>query len=370
MYFLSLILIIPYLVLLLGFYRSLLKLRSFKVSREPATFVSVILPCRNEQANLPSVLRSISMQDYPAHLFELIIVNDNSTDRTSDILDELRYIAGITVVNNKGSGKKQALRTGIAVAKGTLIITTDADCDMGKQWIRTIAAFYEINRPRMIICPVQIEPANGFSGKFQQLEFLSLQGITAGSAVSEEATMCNGANLAFKREEYMSHADDLHYEINSGDDIFLLHALKRERRSGILWLESPEAMVTTKPAPTLATFFNQRSRWISKGKAFKDRFTIILGITTLVAVLLQISAFLFAIINPSFTGLFILILLFKSIPDYLIVHNTASRYGKRKLTRFFPAAELMYPFYVLSVIFWSVVLPMKRKVNSPFPKGI
>ena len=54
---------------------------------------------------------------------------------------------------------------------------------MGEKWIRTIASFYEHNKPDMIICPVQLEKRNGFFRRFQELEFLSLQGITAGSAI-------------------------------------------------------------------------------------------------------------------------------------------------------------------------------------------
>ena len=54
MYWLPAILILPYFVLLLILYRSLLKLKIFEVSKEPETFVSVVVACRNEQETLPS----------------------------------------------------------------------------------------------------------------------------------------------------------------------------------------------------------------------------------------------------------------------------------------------------------------------------
>ncbi len=75
-------------------------------------------------------------------------------------------VSGNVLILNNGNGKKQALRTGISAAKAELIITTDADCTMGKSWIRTIAAFYEINRPDMIICPVQIKAVRRIFRKF------------------------------------------------------------------------------------------------------------------------------------------------------------------------------------------------------------
>ena len=354
MYWLPAILILPYFVFLLILYRSLRNLKIFEVSKDPETFVSVVVACRNEQEALPGLLNCIATQRYPENLFEVIIVNDNSEDTTCEIAAGFKGISNILSINNRGEGKKQALRTGINAARGNLIITTDADCTMGKRWIRTIAAFYEMNKDDLIICPVQIESVPGFFGKLEELEFLSLQGITTGSALYKNPTMCNGANLAFTKEVYLTHSDKLHDEIKSGDDIFLLHSLKEENRSKISWLESPDIMVTTKSSSTLSSFLKQRSRWISKGKAYKDRYTIVLGIVTFVSVILQISYLLFSSIYPALIWVFLSVLVLKSIPDFLILRNTSGRYGRRKLMRWFLPAQLIYPFYVLSVVLYSL----------------
>ena len=359
MHWLPAILILPYLFLLLKLYRSLLKIKPFNASTQPVTFVSVVVACRNEQKNLLSLLNSIALQNYPDNLFEVIIVDDNSTDKTFEIAEGFNGITNLLTLYNKGKGKKQALRTGITAAKGNLVLATDADCSMGENWIRIIAAFYELNRPDMIICPVQIESIPGFLRKFQELEFLSLQGITAASAISGEATMCNGANLAFTREAYLDHSDNLHDEINSGDDIFLLHSLKKGNRAKILWMESPDTMVTTNSTSTYRSFLKQRSRWISKGKAYKDRYTIVLGIVTFVAVALQISYFIAWLIYPDLIWVFLSIIILKSIPDCLILLNTSRRYGKRNLMKWFLPSQLIYPFYVLSVVFYSLIFRNK-----------
>ena len=359
MHWLPSLLILPYTFFLLKTYRSLLHIGTFNISADPATFVSIVVACRNEQKNLPALLNSIALQNYPEYLFEVIIVDDNSTDKTFKIAEGFIMISNILTLYNKGKGKKQALRTGITAAKGNLVITTDADCSMGENWIRIIAAFYELNRPEMIICPVQIESIPGFSGKFQELEFLSLQGITAATAISEEATMCNGANLAFTREAYLNHSDNLHDEIDSGDDIFLLHSMKKGNRAKILWMESPDVLVTTKSTSTYMSFLKQRGRWISKGKAYKDRNTIVLGIVTFVAIALQISYFIAWLIYPELLWVFLSILIFKSIPDFLILLNTSGRYGKRKLLKWFLPSQLIYPFYVLSVVFYSLIFRNK-----------
>jgi glycosyltransferase involved in cell wall biosynthesis len=357
MYWIPSILILPYFFLLLKIYRSLLKIKSFRISEVPGTFVSVIVACRNEQDNIPSLIDNISGQNYPKGLFEVIIVDDNSTDRTFETVAGLMR-NNIRIIKNSGKGKKQALRTGIESSSGQLIVTTDADCRMGNNWISTIAAFYEKFKPDLIICPVQIVSDQGFFGKFQELEFLSLQGITAGSAYSGKATMCNGANLAFKREGYLANSGNLHFEIPSGDDIFLLHSLKREKQSKILWLESIDAIVTTTSSPSLLSFIKQRMRWISKAKIYTDGNTILLGIVTFVTIFLQVSLIIAGFFKPDFLLGYLTIFFIKSIPDFLILLNTSCRYGKRKLMTWFIPAQVIYPFYVLGIVVCSLILKL------------
>lgn len=357
MYWLPAILILPYFFLLLKLSRSLAGLKPFKVSLDPVTFVSVVIACRNEEKNITLLLQDIAVQNYPESMFEVIIVDDGSSDKTLEMASSFSGISNLLILDNSGTGKKQALRTGILAGKGNLIITTDADSRTGRNWIRTIVAFYEFNDPDMIISPVVLKAFLGFPGSFQELEFISLQGITAGSALSGDPVMCNGANLAFKREMYMSHISNLHDEIASGDDIFLLHSLKTEKRSKILWLESNDVIITTEPATSLMSFLKQRSRWISKGKAYRDKNTILLAVVTFAAILLQVVYFVACFISPSLLWIFLLILILKSIPDFLILWNTTGRYGKRKLMWWFWPVQLLYPFYVLSVVLFSFPSP-------------
>ncbi len=221
----------------------------------------------------------------------------------------------------------------------------------------------------MIICPVILQSGSGFFGKFQELEFLSLQGVTAGSAAGGMATMCNGANLAFSREIFLRHTKNIHYEILSGDDVFLLHSLKNEKGSKISWLEAPEATVTAAHAETPYMFIRQRNRWISKGKAFKDRFTILLAIVTFVTIIVQVFTLVAGIFDPRFLLAFLIILALKSVPDFLILNNTAGRYGKKKLLRWFIPSQLIYPFYVLAVTLSLTGNGGKKHFSSPSPKG-
>lgn len=360
MQWLPAILILPYLFFILRIYTGLLKIRPFTVGFAPVTKVSVVVACRDEQDAVPRLLESISDQGYPASQLEVIIVDDHSTDETYRIVSEFKSRFRIKLLKNKGSGKKQALRTGIVASSGELIITTDADCTAGKNWIGTIASFYERNQPGMIISPVNTDQGSGFAGRFMELEFLSLQGITAGTAAMKEGVLCNGANLAFTRETYERQVQNLHDEIGSGDDIFLLQSYKKEPDAKIEWLESSDALVTTDSSCSARMFVSQRKRWISKWPAYNDPYTITLGIVTFIAILTQLSLLAASLTESSWLGVTALAFLLKSIPDYLVLRNTTTRYKRTSLMRWFIPSQLVYPFYVISVIFLSLMRNTKR----------
>jgi glycosyltransferase involved in cell wall biosynthesis len=184
MTWLIIIAVLPYFFIILETYRNLRKVKPFKKEGYPNVGVSVIIACRNEEKNLPHLLNDLYSQDYNTDLFEIIIIDDNSDDKTLTIASANKHIKNLKVLINPGRGKKSAIAAGIEKASGELIITTDADCRMGKSWISAIASYYELSRPDMIIAPVQLENKPGFPGRFMELEFLSLQGITAGTALA------------------------------------------------------------------------------------------------------------------------------------------------------------------------------------------
>ena len=361
MQWLLLILIIPYIYLLSRIYRRLTHIKSYHPQSVPALFLSVVVACRNEEKNLPVLLNYLSEQNYNSDLFEILIIDDNSNDNTSAIAIAFEGIKNLVVLKNSERGKKSAIRLGVSVSKGSLIVTTDADCRMGQSWLKTIASFFEEYKPEMIILPVGMEGGKGFFGRFQELEFLSLQGITAGTAFQGSPVMCNGANLAFTKEIYNRYSGNLHDELISGDDVFLLHEIKSNPENKIMWLESAEVLVFTNTSESVSLFLRQRARWISKAGAYKDRFTRVLGIVTFVTISLQLSLLISGIFYPVLLWVFLAAFLIKSSIDYLIVINTATRYCKRQLIKWFPLSEVIYPFYILLVVIsYFVTAEMKK----------
>lgn len=355
MQWLSLILLVPYILLLSRIYSALTRLKSFTPLRDPEVFVSVIVAIRNEEKNISELLSGLAAQVYNPDLFEVILVDDNSQDSTWQIASGFTGIKKYKLIKNPVPGKKSAISEGIKAGSGSLIVTTDADCRHTRTWIKTIAAFYKEKKTDMIICPVEMRGSGGFIQRFQELEFLSLQGVTAGTAACGNPVMCNGASLAFSRSAYERHSPNLNSALVSGDDVFLLHSLKKEKGASIEWLESQEAIVTTDTCSSISSLLAQRSRWLSKTGAYTDRFTIILGIVTFVTILILPVLLLAGIFDQSYLLVLLAAFLLKSVPDWLILHNTTMRYGRRDLMKWFLPSQLFYPIYVFGIIPFMII---------------
>ena len=354
MVWIFLISVVPYLLLMLLIASYQVSIRTFIPSSASDLNVSVIISCKNEEDNLPIILKDLADQDYPDDLLEVVIVDDNSTDRTPETARSFTKLRNLRVLNNPGKGKKSAIRSGIGASTGSLIITTDADCRAGNKWISTIVSFYRENKPGMVIGGVSLQGKGGFISKFQELEFLALQGITAGTAAAGSPVMCNGANLAFSRDAYSDSSGSLHDEIPSGDDMFLMMSMKRKGKYEISWLEAQDSMVTTFTKGSISSLMKQRARWLSKIKAYDDPFTVITAIVTFVTIIGILTMFTGIFINEKAIIFLLAAIVIKSIPDIMILNSVAGKRKVRSLLIWFIPSQILYPFYVLAVFLFSL----------------
>jgi cellulose synthase/poly-beta-1,6-N-acetylglucosamine synthase-like glycosyltransferase len=354
MLWLLLIPVLLYFSMLIFLTRNLSGINVYRTEKSPHTKVTIVIACRNEESTVPYLLSDIISQDYPLELMEVIIVDDWSGDSTIKVASAYRQIKDLKVIKNTGRGKKSAIKTGVEAAENNLIITTDADCRFDKKWLSTIASFYEEKNPDLIIGPVEIVGRHGFFQRFQELEFLSLQAITAGTAAAGDPVMCNGANLAFSRESWLKHNSGLKEEIPSGDDIFFLHSLKGEKDTKICWLESTDAVVRTSPSQTLVSFLKQRARWISKSSSYDDRFTKIIAIVTFVTIMDLLILLAAGFINPLFFKYLGVGFIIKSLGDMIILAEMTRRRSRNDLLLWVLPSQVIYPFYVLAVSVYSL----------------
>ncbi len=333
--------------------------------------LSIIIPARNEEDNIGACIQSILNQSYSKNLYEIIVVNDHSTDATASIVKtfnepNIKCVDLINFIGNEtNSFKKKGIEVGIAQANGELIITTDADCVAPPNWLQTIAAFYEEKKPDLIVMPVSIFPSPSGVGLgvrfieiFQALDFMTLQGIT-GSAVHKKIhSMCNGANLAYTKKAFNTVNGFAGINnIASGDDMMLMHKIYSENKKGIVYLKSAAVIVQTKPVKTITEFINQRIRWASKADKYEDKrmlpVLIVVYFFNLLLLILPIIAFLsnlkFLIFNFQFSTLqfWFWVLLFKMVIEIIFLIPVAKFFNKLPLLFLFP---LMQPFHIIYTV--------------------
>ncbi|MEP6927382.1 MAG: glycosyltransferase [Ginsengibacter sp.] len=369
----SLFLILPYVVLIIYYRQSWLQIKTYHpVSNESfkhSTFITVIIAARNEENNIGNCIESIIKQTYPHDLFELIIVDDHSSDSTyaianSFIKDSLTKNNSITVISLKdftmnetlNSYKKKAVETAISFARGNLIVTTDADCIVQLEWLKTIASYYEEFSPVFIAGPVVYtnpRPGDSLFKKlfktFQSLDFIALQGITGASVYKQFHNMCNGANLAYEKTAFNKAGGfEGIDQIASGDDMLLMHKIKQVYPDRIMYLKSTNVVVQTQPAETLKDFLNQRIRWASKADKYTDS-----KITAVLLLVYVFNAWVFFMALYSFFYLyafylFLLLIGVKTIVELFFLYPVAGFFKKQKLLWLFIPAQ---PFHIMYTLF-------------------
>lgn len=325
---------------------------------KPHTAISVIIPARNEENNILTCVQAVLSQQYPQHLLEIIVVDDHSTDSTAQIVQTLNNLQVkllqlanyITETDKIVAYKKLALSTGIAQSTGSLIVTTDADCYMGKYWLQHIAAIYEQSSAKMIVAPVNFTSNNTIVQLFQSLDFMTMQGITVASLQLKLGNMCNGANLAFEKEVYQNVGGYKGIDhLASGDDYLLMMKINNAYPKAIQYLYAKEAIVQTPPQPDWMNFFRQRVRWASKSGKYND--------TRLTSVLLLVYLFnlMFLIILVStiaaptvFWQPLVLVFIAKVVVELFFLYPVATFFGKSHQLWIFPFLQPLHIIYVVA----------------------
>ena len=320
---------------------------------DSSTFISVVIAARNEEKNIGRLLEALKQQTYSQDYFEVIVVNDFSTDRTQEITkvflnDRVHLIHPIAEVGR--SSKKKAIEAGILKAKGQLIVITDADCVPKNEWLQTVASFHEKNNSVFIAAPVKLKTYPSLLSVFQSLDFITLQGITASSVSANAHTMCNGANLAYLRSAF--------FEVNgfsgidklaSGDDMLLMHKIWKNYPQKVHYLKNEKAIVETEPMPGWKSFFQQRIRWSSKATYYKDwRITLVLLFVYLFNCLFFILLFA-AFVNSYYWRILLFYIAGKICLETPFVYSVAKFYKEQKLIFYFPFLQPLHIAYTVII---------------------
>jgi cellulose synthase/poly-beta-1,6-N-acetylglucosamine synthase-like glycosyltransferase len=319
-----------------------------------STVVSIIVAARNEEKIISSTIDDLLRQSYSKALTEIIIIDDHSTDSTAKIISSYAKqdvkLISLNESNALNSYKKKAIQTAIGQCRGDLIITTDADCRMGTEWLTTIVAYYEENDFKMISSPVAYFQEESFFERAQALEFLYLIGLGASTIGNDQPSTCNGANLAYEKKAFyevggFTGIDDL----ASGDDELLLHKMAARYGNKIGFLKNKAAIVYTHAKSTLAEFIQQRKRWASKSTRYKNKGIIVLGVTVWVfnvSIIVNLLAgiFLFVLFKVAIAQLLI-----KIAFEFVFLLGVTKFANRRKLLVLLPILNIMHILYIVYI---------------------
>jgi len=203
----------------------------------------------------------------------------------------------------------------------------------------------------MVVAPVNYKVKNNFLEQFQLLDFMSMQGSTIGGFGVNFPFLCNGANFAYKKEDFLQlngfHGNN---SIASGDDIFLFEKFIKSDKKSVKYLKSNEAIVTTFPVKSWTDLLNQRTRWAAKSSNFSSFSVKLIGLLVLLTNCLVIYFLVLGNLQ-----LFFIPFVVKIIIDLFLFLPTVQFFKiKTSFYKWYIFASLLYPFFSVLVILKSV----------------
>ncbi|WP_177204530.1 glycosyltransferase [Hymenobacter arizonensis] len=248
------------------------------MAEQPAALplFSILIAARNEAANLPFLLQDLAAQTLPTVQFEILIADDHSNDATAALVtaaaQEAGFMLRLVSLPAAQTGKKAALLAALHQARAPWLVCTDADCRLGPNWLAAYATLVARQpRANFISGPVLLTGPASFLHLLVGLEFAGLVGVGGACIARQQPTMCNGANLAYRRTAFEAvggFADNLH--VASGDDEFLLHKIHAAFPGSVHFLADVAAIARTAAPSTLRALLRQRVRWASKWRHYQS----------------------------------------------------------------------------------------------------
>jgi len=358
-----------YTFLILGYYVGFSRNKEYGLQSKTNELIrfSVVIAARNEENNIENLLQDLLNQDYPKSSYEIILVDDNSEDKTAEIAERILCAATISykIIKSDG-GKKKALAEAFKHVQNDIIVFTDADCKIPEHWLWAYRLAFQQKNLILISAPVVFLPGKSPLSQIFSLEFSSLVASGAGAIGRGRAIMMNGANMAVRREAFLQvEQNEKAMAEASGDDIFLMAGIKKKYGSSAIgFLNSMDALVKTPPPRTIKSFINQRIRWTSKSKSYSDRNIIYSALVVFVYNLLTVTVLLVSLFEGYYFLIYLLLLILKTAIDLPLLISFQKKYNlKSRIGWIFPL-QIIYPFYIVFIGFTGHFLPYSWKGRS------
>lgn len=320
--------------------------------------VSVIIPARNEEKNIEEALTSFKNVNYPVENYEIIVVNDRSTDKTKEKIEKMiKILPNVKLIDINDDkekrnipGKAGAVHIGVLNSQGEIIFVTDADCKVHPNWIKKLTKIYQDPRVGFVTSFTNVQGSRLFD-TIQAIEWIYMHTMAMGGVGLNQPLGCYGNNLTFRKEHYFAFGGYEKIPFSVTEDLALQKAFHRNNYK-LHYLVDKETIVDTKPCESLKEYFHQHHRWARGGLNLGWRAAIfVLSSFAIWAGLIYFS------IIQDFLHL-ALLLLIRILGDTLLLIPPIIILRKPKLLLFVPFA---IPFFLIVELIIPFVI-FKRKV--------
>jgi len=349
---------ISYVLLILWLYLGINRNPILQPTEEqPITGFSIIIAFRNEEKNLIPLLQSLSKLNYPKDLFEILLINDASTDQSETIIQKFisqnKQLNIQLIQNNRKtiSPKKDAINTAISTSNYEWVVTTDADCIVSKTWLQSFDSFIKNFQVVFIAGLVTYQEKEGFIHQFQYLDWMSLIGVSMGGFGHKKPLMCSGANLAYQKKTFEQVGGfNGNTHIASGDDVFLMQKMQQYFPEKALYLQAKEVKVSTQSLSTWKALFQQRIRWGKKTTAMSSWFIKLVGLLVMMLNSSIIVLIILSFFSQQYLPILTLLSVSKLFIDSLLIVKTYKITSQNFPIFAWIGSSFIYPFFTILVM--------------------
>ena len=323
--------------------------------------IAVVVAVRDEEHEIRNLLNELDEQDVQAP-FEVIIADDGSADRTLEIAGSYQPRRfSVQVIQSPGTGKKSALEAGVNSTGAEIILFTDGDCRPASSWISSHLDLFSDSRVVMTAGMVENDRQPTVLSLTLQTEMIFLQAMSAGFHGLGSPLMCNGANMAFRRNAFIEVNG---YDGNvyvSGDDVQLFQKITTRYPNGVRWNYTRAGFVTTRAASSVGEAITQRRRWLSKWGMFRSFAGTVTALVFLLVQLLFPAAIVLSAASGEWNNPLVYALLARSGVELLFLSLTAPYFGQYQVLPAFPVSVILYNVIAIGSVIKLIFTPMKWK---------
>ncbi len=265
-------------------------------TKDKFTTFSILIAAKNEEKNLGATFESLKKLDYPSEHFEIIFIDDNSTDTTFQIAEKFSIqISNLKILSAKGKkieGKKGALQLGFETAKNEIIVTTDADCTVPTDWLNELNKKFLAGND-LVIGAVRYKKTKKIISQYSAFESLRNRMLIFAFANLGLPYSASGGNFAFRKSVLKSLGGYSQFsQVLSGDDDLLVQKARKQKMK-ITTILSENSIVQTEAPTSFHELFKQRSRHVSTSNYYSLEIKVFLSLWHLVNIFAFVSIFLF-----------------------------------------------------------------------------